>query len=156
MKPPHWLVVFSLLGAVALAGEGRAPDARVLKVCVVDAAKSHDLDESFQRAFTLRVFDSLRQDGAGGCEVENVGAREAAKRLKAGACAAVVVIGADRPAPLRGLDAVAIAGTLGWQRNCTPVYLIVPAGEPARHEKLAEGFRAAVAAETRRVALARE
>lgn len=144
-------VLFPAGAAVGVAGDGiRATAPRVLRVCVVDEARNSAADAAFQQAFAQRMGQFMgAETERAEISAERVGGRAAAERLKTRTCDAVLVLGADRPRALRVIDAVAFAGTLGWERNGVPVYLIVGNQDAAFQRTLAEAFRAAICADGR-------
>lgn len=148
-----WLSVFVVTLASAFcagAGEHTPVDAvQPLRICIVELTPAEVTGENFQRDFTDRLGESLNAsvENAVALVAECVNGREAASRLRERACDAVLVIGPDRPYALRQVDALAFASTLGWNRNCATIYLIVGHPEPAVRSKLGEGFRAAIRAD---------
>lgn len=148
------------IGASVLAGEpAAAPPPRVLHLCLVDAAQNVAADAAFQRRFAQRIGELAASSAAEEMRLDcqQVSGRDAAARLKRGACDAVLVVGPDRPRALQRIDAVAFAGALGWQRSGVKLYLILSNDRDARlRDRLAAGFHAAISAEAqpeRKVAL---
>lgn len=134
---------FCLAAAWAWAGE--TGSARLSRIAIIDAEKAH-FTRDLETRFTERLALALRQSTDAGAtpRVEYLSSRDAAARMKRGMCDAIVFVGAERPGALRTLDASTFAALCGHVLAPTPVYLIVPNGDPARKRVLGEAFAAAV------------
>jgi hypothetical protein len=150
MKPATILCATIAALALTLVRATPAPSMSApLRLCVVEVSPNAITGPEFQQVFTARMGAAIAAatDAKLALTCEAVSVREAANRIKCRACEAVLVIGADRPSALQRIDAVTLAGTLGWNRNCATVYLIVGAGDPKLRRWLDDGFHAALLAD---------
>lgn len=136
--------------AVTVAGFGwdmpraTAGPVRLLVAIPEGAEAAGLLEQRLAEGFTA----GLRAAGEAGAEVVAMAAtvHEAARRLRARDCDAVVVLGADRPTVLRKVACRTFAGTLGRRFAYRPAYLLMPGGDAAREDRLAEIFPRALRA----------
>lgn len=136
---------FCLAAALAGAGEMPAGSLRLSRIAIVDADKAH-FTRDLEARFTERLDAALSEAfGAGEtARLERISPREAAARMKRGACDAILFVGTERPGALRALDASTFAALCGHVLAPTPVYLIVPNSDPGRKRVFGEAFAAAV------------
>lgn len=129
----------------------RVTASRQVKIVVVDADKivfGRELEQVFAAQLCAVLGGASDENGAP--QLETLGAREAAQRLKSGACDAVLFLGAERPGVLRAVEGATLAGLCGRVFASTPVYLILPTRDPALRKMLTEAFAAAVGEMPRR------
>lgn len=134
---------FCLAAALADASGARLPVPA--RIAIVDAERAPFTPELEVRfAERLDAARAATAGAQGASRLERVSAREAAARLKRGECDAILFVGADRPGTLRSLKASTLAALCGHVLAPTPVYLVVPNGDPDAKRVLREAFAAAV------------
>jgi hypothetical protein len=137
-----------LIAADVAADEApmRVSATRALRVAVVDTHAAPFAREDLSRGVTerMRAWLQRRVGGDVALRSESVDARAAAARLQAGACDAVLILGAERPRALRRTETATLATEFGTEGNFEPVYLVLAAGDVALQQLLTESFPLAV------------
>jgi hypothetical protein len=115
---------------------------RGLRLVVVDAQKFSPARDAVHRAFVANLASAATKRAGSPIEisVRAVVATDARSRLTDGMCDAVLVLGEDRPAVLRRLDALTLCGELDPEAGTRPAYLIVGKDDAAMRDLLASAF----------------
>jgi hypothetical protein len=115
---------------------------RGLRLVVVDAQKASPARDAMHHAFVASLASAASKRAGSPIEisVRAVVATDARSRLNDGVCDAVLVLGEDRPAALRRLDALTLCGELDPESGTRPAYLIVGKDDASMRDLLAAAF----------------
>lgn len=128
----------------------RAVPPPAIGLVVVESGDPQSANEAWQRTFLVNFAAALAQNGGPSLHVvaEAASPRAAAEHLRNHRCDAALLIGDDRPAPLRRLNGPTFAATLSFELGRRSIFLVLDSQDESLRTSLQTGFETALADET--------